>query len=167
MPTSTPKGPGSVSEPERLASPDGTLTVVTETEPLWRIFSSGIRPGTSRRTGDNLEWSVGPEEATVRGPRPEGDDVVDLTHVRMVFRLTGPHATRLLAKICALDLDDTMFPEGAAARTLVAGVATEIVREDCDGVPSYLLLPSRSFGRYLSEVLADAGREFGLEPHQP
>jgi hypothetical protein len=36
------------------------------------------------------------------------------------------------------------------------------VRDDQDGVLSYLILPSRSFGRYLHEVLMDAGREMGL-----
>jgi sarcosine oxidase gamma subunit len=49
-----------------------------------------------------------------------------------------------------------MFPNGAAARTLVAGVATELVRDDVDGATSYLLLPSRSFGNYLWTVLIDS-----------
>jgi sarcosine oxidase gamma subunit len=61
-----------------------------------------------------------------------------------------------------LDLGDDTFPEGAAARTLVAGVATELVRDDRDAVGSYLILPSRSFGRYIYDVILDAGEEFGL-----
>jgi hypothetical protein len=44
----------------------------------------------------------------------------------------------------------------------VAGVATEIVRDDQDGAVSFLLLPSRSFGRYMEETIRDAGLEFGL-----
>lgn len=87
---------------------------------------------------------------------------MDLTSVRAMFRLTGSDASRLLNKICGLDFADDSFPDGSAARTLVAGVATEIVRSDVNGATSYLLLPSRSFGRYMEETIRDAGLEFGL-----
>lgn len=132
--------------------------------PKWRVFSGfdEVRPGTSRHYDDRLVWSVSPGEWTVTGPAPDEDPVVELTHVRVMFRLTGDDVTKLLAKVCALDLSDSMFPEGAAARTLVAGVATELVRDDQNGITSMLLLPSRSFARYFHEVLIDAGEEFGL-----
>ncbi len=126
--------------------------------PLGRRFSGGSRPGTATRHGDELEWSVSPGEWTVTG----GTGEVDLTHARAVFSLSGEQAVALLAKVCALDFSHDMFPSGAAARTLVAGVATEIVRDDRHEVASYLVLPSRSFGRYLWEVLVDAGEEFAL-----
>lgn len=132
--------------------------------PKWRVFTgpAGVAPGTSANFDERLVWSVSPGEWTVVGPRPDAPEVVDLTHVRVMFRLTGDEARGLLAKICALDLSDHMFPDGAAARTLLAGVATELVRDDQEGILSFLLLPSRSFGRYLHEVLLDAGQEFGL-----
>lgn len=79
-----------------------------------------------------------------------------------MFRLSGESSRELLAKICALDLGSASFPDGSVARTLIADVATEIIRDDHGGTLSYLLLPSRSFGRYLREVLYDAGEEFGL-----
>lgn len=144
MLTSILKGHDSVS--------DLTLTDLGKT-PKWRLFGD-------HAAGD-LAWSVSPGEWTVIGGRPDGD-VVDLTSVRAMFRLTGVDAPGLLAKICALDLGDDVFPEGAAARTLVAGVATELVRDDQDGAPSFLILPSRSFGRYMQDVILDAGGEFGL-----
>lgn len=130
---------------------------------LWRVFSgpAGVGPGTSARSGDALAWSVSPGEWSVLGPRPQGE-AVDLTHVRAVFRLTGANAAPLLNKLCSLDLGDEMFPPGAAGRTLVAGVATELVRDDVDGSPSYLVVPSRSFAAYLHGVILDAGREFAL-----
>jgi sarcosine oxidase gamma subunit len=131
---------------------DLTLTDLGKT-PKWRLFGD--------HAAEDLAWSVSPGEWTVIGDRPDGD-VVDLTSVRAMFRLTGVNAPRILAKICALDLGDEMFPEKAAARTLVAGVATELVRDDQDGVRSYLILPSRSFGRYMHDVILDAGGEFGL-----
>ena len=97
----------------------------------WRVFSGfdDVVPGISKRPGDQLVWSVRHGEWTVLGSRPGEDDVVDLSHVRAMFRLAGVDASKVLAKICALDLGDDMFPEGAAARTLVAGVATELVRD--------------------------------------
>lgn len=128
---------------------------------LARRFEGTVAPGTSRRKGDRIEWSVSPQEWTVAGPDP-GDDDVDLTHVRAVFRLSGENALGVLAKVCWLDLADDMFPDGAAARTSIADVAAELVRDDRDGVRSFLLLPSRSFAGYLWEVLVDAGAEFGL-----
>lgn len=131
--------------------------------PKWRVFAGHeqIRPGTSQGSGDSLVWSVTPGEWTVLGSKP--DDAVDLTHVRAMFRLTGADAAVLINRVCALDLNDGMFPNGAAARTLFAGVATEIVRDDENGTPSYLLLPSRSFSNYILEVILDAGAEFGLD----
>lgn len=131
--------------------------------PKWRVFDGygQVRPGTSQGSGDSLVWSVTPGEWTVLGSAP--DNAVDLTHVRAMFRLTGANATALINRVCALDLSDGMFPNGAAARTLFAGVATEIVRDDEAAGPSYLLLPSRSFSSYVLDVILDAGAEFGLD----
>lgn len=144
---------------------DGSGDVVLADEslaPKWGVFRGyeDIAPGTSGRVDGALVWSVSPGAWTVLGP--ERPDAVDLTHVRAMFRLTGDDGPDLLARICALDLDDRMFGRNAAARTLVAGVATEVVRDDVGGARSYLLLPSRSFGRYVLEVVVDAGGEFGL-----
>jgi len=142
-----------------LTRPDVTLSDESGFA-LARRFFSDVKPGTATRTGSVLEWSVAPGETTVTR-HVASDDEVDLTHVRAVFRLSGKGARRVLGKVCALDLADDMFPTGAAARTSIAGVAAEIVRDDVDGLPSYLLLPSRSFGNYFWAVLVDAG--FGLE----
>lgn len=138
-----------------------TFTDVSHT-PKWRVFSGydNIRPGTSQKTTRGLVWSVSPGEWTVLGDRP--DDAVDLTHVRAMFRLGGAHAATLINRVCALDLTDGMFPHGAAARTLLAGAATEIVRDDENGKASYLMLPSRSYSVYILDVVRDAGAEFGL-----
>ena len=42
-------------------------------------------------------------------------------------------------------------------------MVTDVVREDKDGLPGYLLHCERSSGRYLFEALVDAGTEFGIE----
>jgi sarcosine oxidase subunit alpha len=127
---------------------------------LTRLFDPGIRPGATFRREGSIEWSVSPGESTVTRPGVDGE--VDVTHLRAVFRLEGPVAADLLARVCWLDLADDMFPDGTAARTLVAGVATELVRDDRHGVASYMILPSRSFAEYVWNVLVDAGSDFAL-----
>lgn len=89
--------------------------------------------------------------------------VVDLTHGRALVRLTGAKAQALLSKECSLDLDDAACPDASALRSSVAGVATDILRDDRNGTRSYLMLCERSLGQYLFDSLLDAGREFGVE----
>ena len=88
--------------------------------------------------------------------------VVDLTHGRALMRITGPNAAELLARLCGADLHDDMAPDGAALRSAVAGVATDIIRDDRAGVPSYLLHCERSSGQYLFGALVSAGESLGI-----
>jgi heterotetrameric sarcosine oxidase gamma subunit len=88
--------------------------------------------------------------------------MTDLTHGRALVRITGPDATGLLARLCAADLHDDMAPDGAALRSSVAGVATDIIRDDRAGPPSYLLHCERSSGQYLFGALVSAGQELGI-----
>lgn len=88
---------------------------------------------------------------------------VDLTHGRALIRINGSSAADVLAKVCGIDLSDEMTPDGAALRSWVAAVATDIIRDDRDGVRSYLLHCERSSGQYLFDALLDAGSNFGIE----
>jgi len=88
--------------------------------------------------------------------------VTDLTHGRALVRVTGPETADLLARLCGADLHDDMAPDGAALRSAVAGVATDIVRDDRGGVPSYLLHCERSSGQYLFGALVGAGEPLGI-----
>jgi heterotetrameric sarcosine oxidase gamma subunit len=85
------------------------------------------------------------------------------SHGRALVRLTGADAPRLLAKVCAVDFDDGVTPDGAAFRSSVAKVVTDVVRDDLSSERSYLLHCERSFGQYLFDALMDAGEEFGIE----
>jgi heterotetrameric sarcosine oxidase gamma subunit len=89
--------------------------------------------------------------------------IIDLTHARALVRLSGGHAAAVLAKLCGIDLADDVTPNLAAFRSLVANVATDVVRDDVGGVRSYLLHCERASGQYLFDVLIDAGAEYGLE----
>ncbi len=124
----------------------------------WRIWEDvhGVAIGRAGRHAESLVLAVSPGEWIVIGEPPAGIEAVDLTHVRAALRLTGSAARQVLAKVCALDLSDVMTPDGASARTLVAGIATEIARDDLGREPSYLLLVSRSFARSLWDRLVAA-----------
>jgi len=89
--------------------------------------------------------------------------VIDLTHGRALLRLTGPRASDVLAKECAVDLSDRGCPDERALRTAVAGLAVDVVRSDRDGVPSYLMHCERSSGQYLFDALLDAGTDLGID----
>jgi heterotetrameric sarcosine oxidase gamma subunit len=88
--------------------------------------------------------------------------VVDLSHGRALVRITGRDAAELLARLCGVDLSDDMAPDGAALRSAVAGVATDIIRDDRADVPSYLLHCERSSGQYLFDALVSAGESLGI-----
>jgi heterotetrameric sarcosine oxidase gamma subunit len=90
--------------------------------------------------------------------------VFDATHGRALVRITGPRTPDLLAKVCAIDLSEAVTPNGAAFRSPVAKLVTDIVlRDDRDAEISYLLHCERSSGQYLFDALIDAGDEFGIE----
>src|SRR5699024_6368538 len=96
-----------------------------------------------------------------------GDELttaVDLTHGRAMFRLTGEEAAGLLNKLCSLEFADDIVPDGSALRSSVAGVVTDIARNDRSGKRSYLLHCERSSGQYLWNTLLDAGNEYRIEP---
>lgn len=88
--------------------------------------------------------------------------VIDVTHGRALLRLSGPRSVDVLAQECGVDLSDDICPDGAALSCPVAGVSTEVVRDDRDG-PSYLLHCEWSAGRYLFDALLDAGTDHGID----
>lgn len=115
------------------------------------------------------EWTLiapaGTAAEVPSGVRSEGGltTVVDVTHGRALVRLTGADAANLLSKVCAVDLSDAVTPNGAAFRSSVAKLVTDVVRDDVSGERSYLLHCERSSGQFLFDSLLDAGREFGVE----
>lgn len=128
--------------------------------------------GQSRRTRDVLIagirpdewWLIGDRSAVHRevspGEMPGFAHAIDLTHGRLCVRLTGPDAARALEKVCSLDLSDPITPDGAATSASVAEVSCDLVRDDVEGMRSYLILADRSYGQYLFDALADACAEF-------
>ena len=135
------------------ASPEGGWLVVGSGPGEWLVLAP---PGAAAAVTDWL--------ATVAADAA-GDEFVsmtDLTHGRALVRVTGPDAAGLLARLCGADLQDDMAPDGAALRSGVAGVATDVIRDDQAGGPSYLLHCERSSGQYLFGALVSAGEELGI-----
>jgi glycine cleavage system aminomethyltransferase T len=44
----------------------------------------------------------------------------------------------------------------------VASLATDVIRDDRDGIPGYLLHCERSSGQYLFDAVFSAGADFGI-----
>jgi len=133
--------------------PEGAWLVVGSGPGEWLVLAP---PGAAAAVADWL--------ATVAADAA-GDEfvsVTDLTHGRALVRVTGPETADLLARLCGADLHDDMAPDGAALRSAVAGVATDIIRDDRAGVPSYLLHCERSSGQYLFGALVSAGESLGI-----
>ena len=174
------------------ASTDAALTV-TDSTPLAKVQVRaphsgalakvlGVPFGRAARDAGELLVGSGPGQWLVLAPpgtaaavarRLEGVaadsapgefvSVTDLTHGRALVRLTGERVTDLLARLCPADLHHDMAPDGTAFRTSVAGLATDLVRDDQAGSPSYLLHCERSSGQYLFDALVAAGESFGIE----
>ncbi len=159
------------------AGPDGAMA-----RDLGVPFGSAARQSLAAGTSDDevLVVGSGPGEwlvlaapgqqaglvgllSSLAGDQDEPVSVVDMTHGRALIRIAGERSADLLAKECAVDLGERTFPPGAALRSAVAGLATDLVRDDRGGTRSYLLHCERSSGQYLYDSLLDAGAEFGAE----
>ena len=137
---------------DALAAPARTVLVTSVVPGEWLVLAE---PGEGAAV---MAWL---EPVARRSARLA--TVVDLTHGRALLRLTGRSAAGVLAKECALDLGDRGCPDGRALRTAMAGVAVDVVRQNRDAVPSYLLHCEWSSGQYLFDVLLDSGSEFGID----
>jgi heterotetrameric sarcosine oxidase gamma subunit len=141
----------SLGVPFGRAAYDEHGTLVTGSSPgEWLLLApSGADAEVARRVEET------PDEGLV--------SVFDVTHGRALMRLTGAQTVDLLAKVCGIDFSEEITPDGAAFRSSVAKLVTDVVRDDRDGERSYLLHCEWSSGRYLFDALLDAGGEFGIE----
>jgi sarcosine oxidase subunit gamma len=87
--------------------------------------------------------------------------VTDLSHARVVLRLSGPEARTALAKLCRIDLHPKAFAPGRTAQTPLGQVPALI--HCVDEAPTFDLYLPRSLARSATEMLIDAAAEFGLE----
>jgi heterotetrameric sarcosine oxidase gamma subunit len=86
--------------------------------------------------------------------------VTDLTGARAILRLAGPAVRDTLTKLVPVDLDESMFPPGAAALTLAGHVGVTLWRPTAE---SWNLACYRSFGASLLHDVLEAAAEFGCD----
>ena len=135
---------------------------------------------TADNSGDVTVLWLGPDDWLVTAPPgAEGDlaarlaqavdgrhaAVVDVTDNATTIRIAGPAARTVLAKGCPLDLHPRAFGPGRVAQSVVAQVEVilhQVVGDDGAAGPAFDLTVRRSFAEYLWQILADAGREYGV-----
>lgn len=100
----------------------------------------------------------------VRQARDSFVTVTDVTHGRAEIRVIGPASQDFLSKVCALDFHVLAFPNGAAKQSSVAKTSQLVIRRDIGSLPAFSIIGGQSLGAYLWDVLAEAGREWGLVP---
>ena len=158
-----------------IADESAAAKTIVKASPGTPVASAlGVAFGSSRRGGDVLvsgqrpgEWLlIGVHDAVgallARLDTSGHVSTVDQTHGQALFRLTGERAASTLEKLCSLDWSDQMTPDGAAASASVAKVNCDLIRDDADGTPSYLIACDRSYGQYLFDAIVDAGDEFAV-----
>ena len=127
-------------------------------------------PGKSAVVADRLALWFGPDQWRIVGGAVEvkelqralGDlyaSAFDVSDLRAVFELTGPHAADVLRKGCAIDLHRRVFAPGDCAITALARVRVAFRQAD-DG-QGYRIFVERSYAPYLWDWLTDAMVEYG------
>jgi len=112
---------------------------------------------------------LGPDEQLLLGPdgldlaaalarvlRELPHSLVDVSQRQIAVQVSGPHATVLLNAGCPLDLDPSAFPVGMCTRTVLAKAEIVLWRT---GAEVFHLEVWRSFAAYVTEFLAEVGRE--------
>ncbi|MDW3221225.1 MAG: hypothetical protein R8F63_21670 [Acidimicrobiales bacterium] len=151
-----------------------TKTTIRAADGTGAASALGLPFGSAARTENgDLVVHIRPDEWLILGSAATVDALdlsgfvsrIDTTHSRLLFRLTGAEAARVMEKVCSLDFADHMTPDGACAGASVAKVTCDIVRDDVSfgdaaGTRSYLILADTSYRDYLRGALDDAMTEF-------
>jgi len=130
--------------------PVGHLTVTAQRRVLcvrpgrWLLLEPRGEPGTSAARWESDCAGIG--------------TAVDLTSALSTLDLTGAAVREVLARGCRLDLALERFPEGRAARTVMAQVPV-ILGASSAGV---MLLTSSTMARHFSDWLVASAKPFGL-----
>jgi sarcosine oxidase gamma subunit len=137
------------------------------------LAASGVSPGDSRRVSDVAmvtAYTAGERLCIAESPEAVGSsiatlsgfEIFDPTAGRSAFRIVGDSADRLLGRVSELALDRSRFINGAAVRGLLGNVTATVNRLDIDGTLSYLVTVRRSLGRYLADLMVEAGHEMDM-----
>ncbi|MGI9335393.1 MAG: sarcosine oxidase subunit gamma [Gammaproteobacteria bacterium] len=138
-------------------------------------FDLPLKANTATRDGARRAIWMGPKEWLIVSPpqRTEGLQtklqyrlrrhhaaVVDVSHSRVIFGLSGAEARQVLCKGCAIDLHPRVFGPGQCVQTRLA--RCHMLLHQLDDAPGYDIYIHRSFARYAWAWLLDAGSEYGI-----
>lgn len=108
---------------------------------------------------------VAPREAEgalarrVKAAVGDAGSVVDQSHGKTRFSLSGAAAARALGKGCRLDLDPSVFAPGSTAVTQMAQIGCVLHRHD----QTFDMIVATSYAIPFFEWLCDSAAEFGYE----
>ena len=88
--------------------------------------------------------------------------IVNLTDAMGVINISGPNARKVLAKVTDADLSSHAFPFCAYRELDVGGVSVPTMRLGFVGELSYELHVASSYMQTLWNIVAEAGKEFGI-----
>lgn len=80
----------------------------------------------------------------------------DVSHRNTAVLVSGPDAAGAIASACPLDLGNTVFPVGAAARTVLGKIEIVLLRS---GEEDYRVECWRSFAPYAFGILAEGAED--------
>jgi heterotetrameric sarcosine oxidase gamma subunit len=120
--------------------------------------------GVSKRVCGPGEWlAVSQEmapESLMRTLRTiPGAAILDDSDGRVLLRLDGPHARKILAKCVAVDLHPDAFALNMSAPMLIAHVSGNLARTADD---AFEIIVPRSYSGTVFEEIKEMGREFAL-----
>ena len=118
---------------------------------------AALPAGWVRRAGPG-EWLLVSGDAA-QAPAIDGAMVVDQSHGRTLFRLTGPDCVAILMRGVAVDLGGGALPEGGSAAMAFGHLSINLART---GENTYEMIVGRSFAESLYHDVRQAGRAFGL-----
>lgn len=118
---------------------------------------SRLPAGQARAVGPGEWLLVSCDDA--QAPQIDGAMVVDQSHGRTLFRLSGPDAVAILMRGVAVDLAGGALPVGAAASMAFGHLSINLARV---GQHAFELVVGRSFAESLYHDVRLAGRAFGL-----
>src|SRR5690606_8877225 len=97
-------------------------------------------------------------EAVLAAALGDSASLTDQSDAWVRLLLSGPNVRAALARLCMLDLDDSCFPPGSAARTVLKHLGAVILRPDAE---SSELWSARSSARSFAHALQTAGSHSG------
>jgi heterotetrameric sarcosine oxidase gamma subunit len=126
-------------------------------------------PGHAATTHDLTALATGPGAWLLLSPTPglaarmagliTTASLIDQSHGRALFTLSGPAARDVLSRLCRIDLHPRVFPPGRVAATPLAGLPAILHHADT----GYTMILPATYARSFAGLLAEAAIPFGFD----